>query len=310
LPNQEQHDPTKPPPYFDESLVINSRLNEIERHQREEKEEEREYKGRQLRFDRLMVVFTFLLFVTSAVSDVVYIRQASIAKDSSDAAKSAADTARKTLEAMNTGGAETKAQVDRLIAEQRRTAAAMENSLGQSRDSLAASIESFHNDQRAWVAILEFNAPKGPSPDEDFVVTYTLFNSGKTPAINVTAKARIAFANTEPSAPDWANMPIGNRGIVFPNTANRGISAKFEGRIITQPVVIGYASHAVNLYLRVRVEYDDTFGSNHWTEMCTIHSFGDPAEKFSVCASGSGIDGEARVKKRHYAAQKKLPHDE
>src|SRR5580704_15176634 len=75
----EPRDPGKKPPYaVDESLVINTRLNEIERQQREEKAEERQYKSRQLITNRLVAIFTGLLFFTSVVSDVILIRQTAI----------------------------------------------------------------------------------------------------------------------------------------------------------------------------------------------------------------------------------------
>jgi len=84
-------------PYIDEGLIINTRLNELERQQREEKEEDRRYKARQLGFNLLLVIFTSLLFITSLTSDLILIRQTGSIKTSAEAARSAAGTASSAL---------------------------------------------------------------------------------------------------------------------------------------------------------------------------------------------------------------------
>ena len=94
----EQPRPAGNPPYLgDESLVINTRLAEIEKRQNSEKEEEREYKRRQLRFNRWTVVFTGLLVAASVVTNLIMLHQTTLTKESADAAKSAADTATENL---------------------------------------------------------------------------------------------------------------------------------------------------------------------------------------------------------------------
>lgn len=70
----------KPKPPIDESLVINTRLNQIEK-------EERKYKRRQVRTNNLMVLFTGLLFVTSVASDSILVWQTSVTRRSADAAE-------------------------------------------------------------------------------------------------------------------------------------------------------------------------------------------------------------------------------
>jgi hypothetical protein len=131
LPDHEEKHPESHPPYVDGSLVINTRLNEIERRQREEEKEEREYKRRQLRFNRWTVIFTGLLFLTSTVSSVVLIRQTKASKQSADAATSAAKTASDTLTEIRNSASDThdlavaaKAQADntRTLAEQTKIA--------------------------------------------------------------------------------------------------------------------------------------------------------------------------------------------
>lgn len=97
MSNPEEHYRDKQPPYIDPSLVIDTRLREVERQQAEDKKYQREYNTRQLRFNKWLVIFTGLLFATSVVSDIFLFRYVELTKNSADAAKSAADTAREAL---------------------------------------------------------------------------------------------------------------------------------------------------------------------------------------------------------------------
>lgn len=90
----------KPPPSVDESLIINTRITQLEK-------EEKEYKRRQLRTNNLMALFTGLLFLTSVVSDIILIRQTAASKQSADAATKAAQIASDTLEELRKGGTDT-----------------------------------------------------------------------------------------------------------------------------------------------------------------------------------------------------------
>lgn len=164
MSSQEQRDPTKRLPPIDESLVINTRFNEIERRQREQEAEEREYKRRQLRFNLLLVVFTALLFLTSAVSDWLLLRQAIASRESADAATAAAKSATDTL----THNKE-----------------AVTASLSQGKAALDSSIESSHLDQRAWLGVTEVAVDKDIKEGSTLRFVPILVNSGKTPALNV-----------------------------------------------------------------------------------------------------------------------------
>lgn len=104
MSEQEQRDRQHNPPYFDDSLLINSRLNEVERQQREDKAEQRKHERSQRKTNWLISIFTGLLFVASLASDLLMLRyvvltkqSADAAKDGAAAAKSAADTSAKTL---------------------------------------------------------------------------------------------------------------------------------------------------------------------------------------------------------------------
>lgn len=98
MSNAEESKSKEQLPYFDPSLVIDTRLSEIERQQREDKAEQRKHARSQRVTNWLLTVFTGLLFFTSVGSDVLLLRQTSITKESADAAKRVAETSAKELE--------------------------------------------------------------------------------------------------------------------------------------------------------------------------------------------------------------------
>jgi hypothetical protein len=95
--DQEQRDRKQNSPYFDDSLLINSRLSEVERQQREDKAEQRKHERSQRQTNWLITIFTGLLFVTSLASDLLMLRYVALTRESADAAKNVADTSAKTL---------------------------------------------------------------------------------------------------------------------------------------------------------------------------------------------------------------------
>jgi hypothetical protein len=95
--NQEAGNPERETPPTEAIVVINARLDAMERQQRQDEEEERRHNLSQLRVNKTIAIFTGLLFVTSVVSDIFLLRQSSIGRDSADAAKSAAKTASESL---------------------------------------------------------------------------------------------------------------------------------------------------------------------------------------------------------------------
>src|ERR1700680_4015341 len=80
-------------------IKVESRVEELERQQAEEKKEAARQQKRQVRYNGLLTVFTALLFVTSLVSNIVLIRQTQASIEGARAATSAANTAKDTLDA-------------------------------------------------------------------------------------------------------------------------------------------------------------------------------------------------------------------
>ena len=93
MSNQKAGNPERAAPPTEAIVVINARLDAIERQQRQDEEEERRHNLSQLRVNKTIAIFTGLLFVTSVVSDIFLLLQSSIGRDSAQAAKSAAQTA-------------------------------------------------------------------------------------------------------------------------------------------------------------------------------------------------------------------------
>ena len=75
MSESEERDRKQQPPYLDSALVIDTRLSEIERQQREEKAEQKKHNRSQRTTNWLLTIFTGLLFVTSVTSDVLILRQ-------------------------------------------------------------------------------------------------------------------------------------------------------------------------------------------------------------------------------------------
>ncbi len=97
MSSPEEHDRKQPPPYLDPGLIIDTRLREVEKQQSEDRAEQKQHSRAQLSVNKYIAGFTGLLFLTSLVSDLMLQKQISVAKESADAARSAAMTADESL---------------------------------------------------------------------------------------------------------------------------------------------------------------------------------------------------------------------
>lgn len=154
--------------------------------------------------------------------------------------------------------------------------------------------DNFIADQRAWVSVIDLHVAKEPAVGEELQITFTLVNSGKTPAIGVTGKHVVDIKPPEPAAPDWSKVAVANRLDIFPGANSTDNRAKAAGPSITAPIVNSYGGLATRLYIRVRVDYSDAFGKPHWTELCGFHVSGDNLSRFEACSIGLAVDGEPR----------------
>lgn len=204
---------------------------------------------------------------------------ADAAQRSAKAAKSAAETASSSLK---------QSEIDS-AAQDVRNREAIAASSAQSKAALDASIAASRNDQRAWLAIVNVHLTTEPSAGTELNVIYEITNTGKTPAINVVGKSGVYLQPTEPASPDWSTITDGiNRAVVFPNSTSANMRAPLRG--ITQPSINEYTAHRSNLYVRIRFDYTDVFRKPHWLEVCMMHIFGEPLDRFQFCVAGGDID--------------------
>ena len=205
------------------------------------------------------------------------------------------------MKAMKTSAVETSAQIDRLIAQQQRTANSMEQNLVRSKAALDASIKASHNDQRAWLGAWKFSMLSDAEVGKEFLSQYEVENSGKTAALNVVANSATFFDTGDNRSIDWSLIKKTHRGILWPSMSiGPVIAGKGSGQFTTPGVVGGYREHITKAYVIIRITYDDVFGCSHWTEVCTVHSYGESAIPFELC-NRNGMDDVntcAKVKPR------------
>jgi hypothetical protein len=297
---------------MDEGLIINTLRNEIERRKSEEKAEEKEYKRRQNRFNRLMVVFTGLLFVTSAFSDWLMWRYVSLTKQSTD-------TATDVLRQTKTSGETATHQMWQAVGNMNWLAKEMMNAVqqaqgatrisqGNAKRALDASVGSARTAQRAWIApirarihIAEAEAREGDTITRERItgreglsdipfIEAELHNVGETPAVHTRARVKILLRPTRVGKDERIEIPpkieAESEGIV----SKGGLMAfahipAFEDtppRQLTATDIAAIRGGSLLIISFGRVEYQDVFGERHWTTFCFEY---DPTQnKMKACS--------------------------
>ena len=301
LTNDEQRQAHKQPPYFDDSLVINTRLQEIERRQAEREAEEKEYKRRQLRFNSWTVVFTGLLFLTSFVSDWILFRQTSATRESADAAKKAAKVADDTLELMKKSSSDSSSQVERLIAQQQRTADSADKSVQQTQASLASNIQQFQAQERAYFMAETPQFTSDPTPSAPIRASLILKNIGKSTAVKYSTYAKflpfrptksvtdlVTFLDEQFDALHERTKLKGKYGQVSRAdlAPNESIFITEETPPMTEADIAKFKDVAGGLVLFYvgTVQYQDVFKIPHETEFCRFY-FGQDTKIWHICDS-------------------------
>jgi hypothetical protein len=227
-----------------------------------------------------MAIFTALLFALNGVTVVILRNQlkemheggidthalAQAASDQADAAQQFSDTA----EDIN---GDINGAVDQLQA-------AADNA----KVSIQATQTAMRLEQRAWVSILYADLTKEPAVTEPLNITFRLTNTGRTPAKNLTTKgATYIWNGVPPPVQDWTKIKSVGTGILFPNSTTGEMKGGPPLDNITQPSLDAYHNHASDIYVRIRLDYDDVFGCHHWTQICGKHSFGSNHDSFELC---------------------------
>ena len=255
----------------------------------------------QARASRAIVGLTCALLIVSLVGGFVSYLQFKAADKSANAAKDAAMAAQDTVKEARVTREESVKEAQRTrelsIAEGKaadeRNMAAMEASNQQSRAALDASIEASRNDQRAWLGIVDLRLEKEPIANEDMKITFTIQNTGKTPAVNVRSTELLAIQPTEPDVPDWSQITATSNAIVFPGSTIKDVGIPLLGVTITSQILTLYNVLRVTpnaIWIRARMDYEDVFGRHHWIQTCGRHGPTDALDKFAQCLTGIDVD--------------------
>jgi hypothetical protein len=304
LSDSGKDDSDKKVPYENEALLNRGRVDELERQQVADKDNEKNYKNRQLSFNGRLVGLTLALVITSAIADGISIWEGRIANRASNAATSAAQTAHQSLTSSNEFASHTLAEMQKQSKAMQDAANAATSQVAISRQSLDASnrenekaldatIASSNLDQRAWVSV-DVGEKTG-----NFAVT--MRNTGRTPAIN--AAEVTAFSGGTGIAPPEVDFSRNSSSpLPIPKNLPPDILEKMkrEGYIRDKPptgyviapgdtqIASDYQGKFGQLfkiegnraYVQGRVTYDDVFGRSHETIFCFWFA---PPSDFVMC---------------------------
>jgi len=273
--------------------IFNARLDEVERKQADAEAREKTYRDQQLSINKWMMRFTGMLVVLATLTGVINGVYTAITKISADAARSAAETAQKTLGELKKGGSDThelavqaKTQADEA---QQAIVEARRNRL-QAEKSLNATIAQFRQDQRAWVGI--DNMAGKPVKGQVFKVVLTVKNTGKTPATNVRIwnhsqiLAEIPDINNGCRSAFTLN-PAGPRSVMNPGEFFLAAAQPFTDPL---PTELKDMLGSWTFYVYGCATYDDVYREHHWFTFCSRwdeHSQGFiPCDKFNNTGEG------------------------
>jgi hypothetical protein len=215
-----------------------------------------------------------------------------------EASNRAATTAERTFN-------QNKDFADSTLGEMKKQSKAMQESTGASkvqsdaaksavenaRQSLQASIEAFHLDQRPWVTPFDFRLAEDLEYGKPPKVEVWSENTGKTPALNVMVYSRAFFLGIEPIPPIFQPaLPFPSRGFLSPGTKTFRFIVEFENFKPTLGDVADYRSARKKIYIHGLIRYHDSFDQQHWSTFCIWHSFGALSGDFGYCRNGNNVD--------------------
>jgi hypothetical protein len=237
-----------------------------------------------------------IVLLTAVIAGTSYLQWREIHHGSSDthdlavAAKAQADKMKDVSDAAD----KIRQAADNMVTQDQRIADNAQNSLNasnrQGRAALDASIESSHLDQRAWLNVSGFKLSEEPTLDQGATVLLSVFNSGKTPALEMTNESILLSSNIEPppTAFSFELNPV-SRSIVPPGTAGTFFKTN-PLTLKTLSQASAYGSGLSKIYVEAIIHYKDTFGHSHWTRVCAWHASGAPLDTFLFCEHGNEMD--------------------
>lgn len=210
----ENDKPDKPRFHIEDGVaVFDTELDHIRHEQAEAQKRDKEYKTEQLKIDRRMVLFTALLVICTLGTNAISLYQASIAKTSAAAARSAAETAAKTLTEVQKGETDTH-ELAEAAKQQAGNTDRLARAAGDQVSKLQASVTEIHSlagasqdavaltrkGQTAWIGVVEPLLHSITYEGGNIVMhgTLGLKNFGSSPATKVAAWVV--------SSTNWENM--------------------------------------------------------------------------------------------------------
>jgi hypothetical protein len=183
-------------------------------------------------------------------------------------------------------------QTDKIIAADKRIAAAMEGAVAQANNSFNATVEQSHLDQRAWVSVGAVHTINQygmtlPAPEvgQPLMVRVTFVNTGRTPAINMRWACKDEqTAGKEPRFPSYDYTPAETIPPNGTRICDKIVSSNFSSEEKTE-----IANGKKWFYLHGQVNYDDIFGRPHWMRYCFFLTSGGA---YGICQHHNDIDIE------------------
>lgn len=221
--------------------------------------------------DRIIAIFTGLIFLTYIASNYFACNQMNLTKKAID--QSAINNAAAILAQQKIAQDGLKASQDNFVKAQ------------------AAASEQLRLDERAWVT--EVSISGEPQIDQPFAILVELRNTGKTPARHFQGKI-VSDPSPRGAEPDLAKLKAiryTGSGILAPNSSKFLTTYPLKGSATEKLPKEGMDEvKASTLYVFGRVEYDDIFDCHHWSTFC---AFLDPREnyrKYSLCKQHNDAD--------------------
>jgi hypothetical protein len=197
-----------------------------------------------------------------------------------DANKTASDSFAKTLCQMQS---QTRAQQTAADASKTAAGAALTQAT-TAQNSLKATIDNFHLDQRAWVGLGEYRI-ETISDREPFKLALPWVNSGKTPAIETEQAVAYIFSDTYLTGPPSHayNFDHGSaippQGKYVTRITNRGVPEHFEA----------ITGKKLWMYFFGKFRYHDIYGSKlHTTSFCLFYD--SDSKEMVFCEKGNSMD--------------------
>jgi hypothetical protein len=201
--------------------------------------------------DRIIAIFTGLIFLTYIASNYFACRQMKLTKTAIE--QSAANNS------------------SAIIAQQGIAQHALAESQKSVDKSLGATIDNFHLDQRAWIAAMQVAGK--PELDKPLEIIVTVKNTGKTFAKEFT---NIAISEPVPRGkrPDFAKggKQRDSVSVIAPNGEYLMRLYPIKGsptEKLNQFDFDALTSGDITLFVHGRLIYNDIFGCPHWTTFCT-----------------------------------------